>query len=58
MVYPVRSKVSAGIIYDKDQDTDRAREWNQENKRRCSVAAKDSEAQWQEVSGKHSNYFD
>ena len=37
MVYPVR------------KDTGTASEWNQEN-RRISVAAKDNEAKWQDVS--------
>ncbi|KAM6943577.1 LIM domain only protein 7b [Xenentodon cancila] len=48
MVYPVRKVSDRNGIYDKYQDPDLAREWNQETKRRCSVAAKDSEAQWQE----------
>ncbi|XP_070826282.1 LIM domain only protein 7b [Chaetodon trifascialis] len=48
MVYPVRKVPDGHVIYDVDQDAGVAREWNQENKRKCSVAAKDSEAQWQE----------
>ncbi|XP_068587088.1 LIM domain only protein 7b isoform X2 [Cebidichthys violaceus] len=46
MVYPVRKVPHGNTIYDLDHDTDMARECNQENKRKCSVAAKDSEAQW------------
>ncbi|KAI3377558.1 hypothetical protein L3Q82_008726 [Scortum barcoo] len=48
MVYPVRKIPDGNIVYDVEQDTGMAREWNQENKRKCSVAAKDSEAQWQD----------
>lgn len=50
MVYPVRTVPDGHVIYDVDQDAGMAREWNQESKRKCSVAAKDSEAQWQDVS--------
>ncbi|XP_041848379.1 LIM domain only protein 7-like isoform X2 [Melanotaenia boesemani] len=46
MVYPVR-KVSNGH-HDKGETVGLAREGNQENKRKCSIAAKDSEAQWQD----------
>ncbi|XP_024151881.1 LIM domain only protein 7 isoform X3 [Oryzias melastigma] len=46
MVYPV-SKVTNGSLYGKDKNIGSASEWNQD-KRRCSVAAKDSEAQWQD----------
>ncbi|XP_075934069.1 LIM domain only protein 7b [Anarhichas minor] len=46
MVYPVRKVPGGKTIYDLDHDTDMARECNQENKLKCSVAAKDSEAQW------------
>lgn len=49
MVYPVRKLPGEHTIYDEDLDTNMANEWNQEDKRRCSVAAKDSEAQWQDV---------
>uniref|UniRef100_UPI0037E80192 LIM domain only protein 7-like isoform X3 n=1 Tax=Semicossyphus pulcher TaxID=241346 RepID=UPI0037E80192 len=47
MVYPVRKVPDGRTIYD-DVDTDAGmeQEWNQENKRQCNVAAKDSEAQW------------
>lgn len=56
MVYPVRKVPDGNTICDVGQDTDMAREWNQENKRKCSVAAKDSEAQWHDVSqGESSN---
>ncbi|XP_041812847.1 LIM domain only protein 7b isoform X3 [Chelmon rostratus] len=48
MVYPVRTVPDGHVIYDVDQDAGMAREWNQESKRKCSVAAKDSEAQWQD----------
>ncbi|KAM3624731.1 uncharacterized protein V6R79_000721 [Siganus canaliculatus] len=48
MVYPVRKIPNGDIIYDTDLDSGIPREWNQENKRKCSVAAKDSEAQWQD----------
>lgn len=47
MVYPVR-KVTNGSLYGKDKSIGSASEWNQD--KRCSVAAKDSEAQWQDVS--------
>ncbi len=50
MVYPVRKVPHENIFNDVDQDAGLAQEWNQTNKRRCSVAAKDSEAQWQDVS--------
>lgn len=50
MVYPVRKVPNGNTIYDLDQDTGMAREWNQENKAKCSVEAKDSEAQWHDVS--------
>uniref|UniRef100_A0A3P9I0J2 LIM domain 7b n=1 Tax=Oryzias latipes TaxID=8090 RepID=A0A3P9I0J2_ORYLA len=45
MVYPVR-KVTNGSLYGKDKSIGSASEWNQD--KRCSVAAKDSEAQWQD----------
>ncbi|XP_035508239.1 LIM domain only protein 7b isoform X2 [Morone saxatilis] len=48
MVYPVRKVPDGNPVYDMGQDTGIAREWNQENKRKCSVAAKDTEAQWQD----------
>ncbi|XP_044049769.1 LIM domain only protein 7b isoform X11 [Siniperca chuatsi] len=48
MVYPVRKVPDVNTIYDVEKDTGVARERNQENKRKCSVAAKDSEAQWQD----------
>ncbi|XP_059214285.1 LIM domain only protein 7b [Centropristis striata] len=48
MSYPVRKGPDANTIYDVDQDPDVAGEWTQDNKRRCSVAARDSEAQWQD----------
>lgn len=50
MVYPVRKGPDGNIINDVGQDTGIASEWNQENKHQCRVAAKDSEAQWQDVS--------
>lgn len=50
MVYPVRKVPDGNTNYDVGQDAGMAQEWNQENKRRCSVAPKDSEAQWQDVS--------
>ncbi|XP_054468375.1 LIM domain only protein 7-like isoform X2 [Anoplopoma fimbria] len=46
MVYPVRKVCDGNTINDLDHDTDMAGECNQENKWKCSVAAKDSEAQW------------
>uniref|UniRef100_A0A3P9MDN2 LIM domain 7b n=1 Tax=Oryzias latipes TaxID=8090 RepID=A0A3P9MDN2_ORYLA len=45
MVYPVR-KVTNGSLYGKEKSIGSASEWNQD--KRCSVAAKDSEAQWQD----------
>ncbi|CAJ1049836.1 LIM domain only protein 7b isoform X1 [Xyrichtys novacula] len=49
MVYPVRKAPEGHTIYDHvDQNAGLAQEWDQENKRKCSVAAKDSEAQWQD----------
>ncbi|XP_075307216.1 LIM domain only protein 7-like isoform X4 [Odontesthes bonariensis] len=48
MVYPVRKVSHGNSIYDKGQDTSLSRDWNQENKRKCSSAVKDSEAQWQD----------
>lgn len=50
MVYPVRKVPGGNTVFNVGQDTGTAREWNQDNKRRSSVAAKDSEAQWQDVS--------
>lgn len=51
MLYPVRKIHDANNIYDVGQDTSIAQEWNQEKEHeKCSVAAKDSEAQWQDVS--------
>lgn len=50
MVYPVRKGPDGNIINDVGQNTGIASEWNQENKHQCRVAAKDSEAQWQDVS--------
>ncbi|XP_063737822.1 LIM domain only protein 7b isoform X3 [Eleginops maclovinus] len=55
MVYPVRKVPDEPTIYDEDQDAIMANEWNQENKRRCSVAAKDSEAMWQDDLSKWKN---
>ncbi|KAJ4947558.1 hypothetical protein JOQ06_009593 [Pogonophryne albipinna] len=55
MVYPVRKLPGEHTIYDEDLDTNMANEWNQEDKRRCSVAAKDSEAQWQDDFSKWKN---
>ncbi|XP_068430443.1 LIM domain only protein 7-like [Clinocottus analis] len=46
MVYPVRKVSHGNTIYDLDHDTDMTRKCNQEDQRKCSVAAKDSEAQW------------
>ncbi|XP_034385234.1 LIM domain only protein 7-like isoform X3 [Cyclopterus lumpus] len=46
MAYPVRKVPDWSTIYDLKHDTDMTRECNLENKPRCSVAAKDSEAQW------------
>ncbi|XP_034737706.1 LIM domain only protein 7-like isoform X3 [Etheostoma cragini] len=45
MVYPVRKVPDVNTIYDVDQ----------ENQQRCSVAAKDSEAQWQDDLSKWKN---
>ncbi|KAK5915475.1 hypothetical protein CesoFtcFv8_001061 [Champsocephalus esox] len=55
MVYPVRKLPGEHTIYDEDLHTNMANEWNQEDKRRCSVAAKDSEAQWQDDFSKWKN---
>ncbi|XP_033972326.1 LIM domain only protein 7b isoform X3 [Trematomus bernacchii] len=55
MVYPVRKLPGEHTIYDEDLDMNMANEWNQEDKRRCSVAAKDSEAQWQDDFSKWKN---
>ncbi|RVE74432.1 hypothetical protein OJAV_G00021780 [Oryzias javanicus] len=46
MVYPV-CKVASGSLYGKDKNIGSAGEWNRD-KRWCSVAAKDSEAKWQD----------
>ncbi|XP_034535657.1 LIM domain only protein 7b isoform X2 [Notolabrus celidotus] len=49
MMYPVRKVPDGHTIYDhEDLDAGMAQEWNQDNKRKCSVAGKDSEAQWQD----------
>ncbi|XP_070765202.1 LIM domain only protein 7b [Enoplosus armatus] len=48
MVYPVRKVPDGNTIYDVGQDAGMVPEWNQVNKRKCSIAAKDSEAQWQD----------
>ncbi|XP_042349193.1 LIM domain only protein 7b isoform X2 [Plectropomus leopardus] len=55
MVYPVRKVPDGNTIYDVDQDTSIAGEWNQEKIRKCSVAAKDSEAQWHDELTKWKN---
>ncbi|XP_078031109.1 LIM domain only protein 7 isoform X4 [Epinephelus lanceolatus] len=55
MVYPVRKVPDGSTIYDVDQDAGMAGEWNQEDKRKCSVAAKDSEAQWHDDLNKWKN---
>lgn len=49
MVYPVRKVPDGNIINDVSWNDSVGREWNQEGKQ-CSTAAKDSEAQWQDVS--------
>ncbi|XP_070692261.1 LIM domain only protein 7b [Pempheris klunzingeri] len=46
MVYPMRKVPDGNTIYDVSQDTATEGGWKQENKRKCSIAAKDSEAQW------------
>uniref|UniRef100_A0A669CN06 LIM domain only protein 7 n=1 Tax=Oreochromis niloticus TaxID=8128 RepID=A0A669CN06_ORENI len=48
MVYPVRKAPDANTTHDERQDTGLTRLWNQDNRRKCSVAAKDAEAQWQD----------
>nr|XP_024658329.1 LIM domain only protein 7 isoform X8 [Maylandia zebra] len=48
MVYPVRKAPDANTSHDESQDTGLTRLWNQDNRRKCSVAAKDAEAQWQD----------
>ncbi|KAM7424309.1 hypothetical protein PAMA_000580 [Pampus argenteus] len=48
MVYPVRKVPGGNTVFDVGQDTGMARECNQEHKQWSSVAAKDSEAQWQD----------
>ncbi|XP_060892154.1 LIM domain only protein 7b isoform X3 [Labrus mixtus] len=48
MLYPVRKVPAGHIIYDVYQDAGMAQEWNHDDKHKCSVAAKDSEAQWQD----------
>lgn len=50
MVYPVRKAADRISSNDGGLNTGLETEWNQENKRKNSVAAKDSEAQWQDVS--------
>ena len=50
MVYPVRTFPNENTIHDVGQVTVAGGEFNRENARKCSVAAKDSEAQWQDVS--------
>ncbi|XP_035992039.1 LIM domain only protein 7b isoform X3 [Fundulus heteroclitus] len=48
MVYPVRKVSNGNAISDKGQDSSLPRDWNQEIERNYSVAARDSEAQWQD----------
>lgn len=50
MVYPVREVSNGNPIYNKGQDAGLARGRSQDGERKRSVAAKDSEAQWQEAS--------
>lgn len=50
MVYPVRKGPSESTIYDVDQNTNMAGEWDSENKRANSVGPKDGEAHWHDVS--------
>lgn len=45
MVYPVRKVPDGNIIHDGTGG-----QWNQEDKRKCSVAPKDGEEKWQDVS--------
>ncbi|KAM7015621.1 LIM domain only protein 7-like isoform 3-T3 [Tautogolabrus adspersus] len=47
MVYPVRKVPAGHTIYDGVyQNAGMAQKWNHDDKLKCSVAAKDSEAQW------------
>ncbi|XP_041641699.1 LIM domain only protein 7b isoform X2 [Cheilinus undulatus] len=49
MVYPVRKVPDRHTMFNSlDKDAGMAQDWNQENKRKCSEAAKDSEEQWQD----------
>ncbi|XP_039984836.1 LIM domain only protein 7-like isoform X2 [Xiphias gladius] len=48
MVYPVRKFPNENIIPDVGRATNAARESNQENAHKSRIAAKDSEAQWQD----------
>uniref|UniRef100_A0A3Q2PRK1 LIM domain 7b n=1 Tax=Fundulus heteroclitus TaxID=8078 RepID=A0A3Q2PRK1_FUNHE len=48
MVYPVRKVSNGNAISDKGQDSSLPRDWNQEIERNYSVAARDSEAKWQD----------
>lgn len=50
MVYPVRKFPKENTIRNVGQDANRARDCSEENSERSSAAAKDSEAQWQDVS--------
>ena len=45
MVYPVRKAPDGNVIHDGPGG-----QWNQEDKRKCSVAPKDGEEKWQDVS--------
>ncbi|XP_013858504.1 LIM domain only protein 7b [Austrofundulus limnaeus] len=55
MVYPARKVSNGNPIYNKGQDTGLLRGWSQESERKRSIAAKDSEAQWQDVLTKWKN---
>lgn len=55
MVCPVRKGRDGNGINDGRRDTGVAKVWNKENDHKCAVAAKDSEAQWQDVSPEKSN---
>ncbi|XP_026233826.1 LIM domain only protein 7-like isoform X6 [Anabas testudineus] len=55
MVYPVRKGPSESTIYDVDQNTNMAGEWDSENKRANSVGPKDGEAHWHDELTKWKN---
>lgn len=57
MGYPVRTVSDGNTIIDVDQESGSAKKWNQEKKCKSQAVAKDTEAQWQDVSQEDSIFL-